>query len=198
MRIRPVDPPYDEALLKWMPPGAAVEPLMLFRTFAVHPSLSGRMRVLGAGLLGHPTITPGEREVVILRACERAGCEYEWGVHAASFHEEPPTEHRRALLVRLVDELHDTDGVSDALWADLAAEWDEPQLLELLVLHGWYRLIAGVANGARLPLEPWARRFAGSEEEGQRQGDADGDHRPAQDDGVEPAGERAAHAAAHQ
>jgi alkylhydroperoxidase family enzyme len=197
MRIRPVDPPYDEALLKWMPPGVAVEPLKLFRTFAVHPDLSSRMRVLGAGLLGHPTITPGEREVVILRACERAGCEYEWGVHAAAFQEEPPAEHRRALLVRLVDELHDTDAVGDALWAALAAEWSEPQLLELLVLHGWYRLIAGVANGARVALEPWAGRF-GSEEEGQRQADADDHDRPAQHDGIEPARQRAADAPAHQ
>jgi 4-carboxymuconolactone decarboxylase len=197
MRIRPVDPPYDDALLKWMPPGAAVDPLMLFRTIAVHPSLSGRMRVLGAGLLGHPTITPGEREVVILRACERAGCEYEWGVHAASFDEQPPSDRRRALLVRLVDELHDTDAVSDALWAELAAEWSEPQLLELLVLHGWYRLISGVANGARIPLEPWARRFA-SEEEGQGERDADDHDRPAQHDGVEPARQRAADAAADQ
>src|SRR3954467_6927106 len=156
MRIRPVDPPYDDALLKWMPPGADVEPLLLFRTIAAHPELSARMRVLGAGLLGHLTITPGEREVVILRTCERAGCGYEWGVHAAAFHEEPPPEHRRALLERLVDELHDPDDVSDELWAALAAQWSEPQLLELLVLHGWYRLIAGGANAARVEPEPWA------------------------------------------
>src|SRR3954453_23390690 len=126
MRIRPVAPPYDEALLKWMPPGADVEPLLLFRTIAVHPSLSGRMRVLGAGLLGHPTITPGEREVVILHTCRRAGCEYEWGVHATFFDPEPPDERRRALLVRLVDELHDGDDISDELWGELASEWNEP------------------------------------------------------------------------
>jgi 4-carboxymuconolactone decarboxylase len=197
MRIRPVDPPYDDALLKWMPPGADVEPLLLFRTIAVHPSLSGRMRVLGAGLLGHPTISPGEREAVILHTCRRAGCEYEWGVHATFFHEQPPSDRRRALLVRLVDELHDTDRVSNRLWAELAGEWEQPQLLELLVLHGWYRLIAGVANGARLPLEPWAERFA-SEEEGERQGDADDDDRPAQHDGIEAAGQGAAGAAAHE
>src|SRR5205823_1057244 len=127
---------YDEALLRWMPPGAGVEPLLLFRTLAVHPDLSSRMRAVGAGLLGHPTITPGEREVVILRTCERAGCEYEWGVHATFFDVPAPPEHRRALLVRLVDELHDDDRVGDELWAALAAEWSEPQLLELLVLHG--------------------------------------------------------------
>ena len=113
MRIRPVDPPYDEQLLKWMPPGAPMDPLVLFRTLGVHPELASRMRPLGAKFLGHPSITPGEREVVILRTCERAGCEYEWGVHAAAFDEEPPPEDRRVLLERLVDELHDGDDVSD-------------------------------------------------------------------------------------
>ena len=120
MRIRPVDPPYDEQLLKWMPPGAPMDPLVLFRTLGVHPELASRMRPLGAKFLGHPSITPGEREVVILRTCERAGCEYEWGVHAAAFHEEPPPDDRRVLLERLVDELHDGDDVSDGLWAELA------------------------------------------------------------------------------
>ena len=159
MRIRPVDPPYDEQLLKWMPPGAPMDPLVLFRTLGVHPELAARMRPLGAKFLGHPSITPGEREVVILRTCERAGCEYEWGVHAAAFHEEPPPDERRVLLERLVDELHDGDDVSDDLWDELAANYSPEQLLELLVLHGWYRLIAGVANATRLPLEPWAARF---------------------------------------
>jgi alkylhydroperoxidase family enzyme len=159
MRIKPVEPPYDEALHKWMPPGTAVEPLLLFRTLQTHPELASRMRPLGAKFLGHPSITAGEREVVILRACERGGCEYEWGVHAAAFHEEPPSEERRVLLERLVDELHDTDDVCDELWAELAAHWNEQQLLELVVLHGWYRLIAGVANAARLEPEPWARRW---------------------------------------
>jgi alkylhydroperoxidase family enzyme len=143
-----------------MPPGAPQELLMLFRTLGVHPELAARMRPLGAKFLGHPSITPGEREVVILRTCERAGCEYEWGVHAAAFHEQPPSAERRALLERLVDELHETDDVSDELWDRMAPHWDAQQRLELLVLHGWYRLIAGVANATRLEPEPWAARFA--------------------------------------
>ena len=34
----------------------------------------------------------------------------------------PPREQ---LLLRLVDELHDTSRISDALWAGLRAEWSE-------------------------------------------------------------------------
>jgi len=61
--------------------------------------------------------------------------------------------------VRLVDELHDTARVSDELWAALARHWTEPQLLELLLLAGWYHAISFVGNGARVALEDWAARF---------------------------------------
>src|SRR5262245_20467815 len=88
-RIQPLSPPYDpdtEAMLrKWMPPGSPLEPLVLFRTLSVHRELSGRMRPLGAGILGHGLIGPRDREIVILRTCARAGAEYEWGVHARAF-----------------------------------------------------------------------------------------------------------------
>ena len=188
-RIAPLEPPYEpeieESLRRWMPPGAEVEPLKLFRTLTVHPDLSSRMRALGAGLLGHPTIDPREREIVIHRATARAGAEYEWGVHAVAFgrplgltdeqiaatargdaHDPAWSRDRDRLLVRLADELHDTATVSDDLWDALAREYEAPQLLELVVLAGWYRLIAQVINAARIELEPWAERFPPAE--GQR------------------------------
>src|SRR5918912_36441 len=88
-RIAPIEPPYEPAieaaLRKWMPPGAEVEPLRLFRTLAVHSELASRMRPLGAGILGHGRVDPREREIVIHRTCALAGAEYEWGVHAVAF-----------------------------------------------------------------------------------------------------------------
>jgi 4-carboxymuconolactone decarboxylase len=58
-----------------------------------------------------------------------------------------------------VDELHDTATVSEALWKQLQALWNEAQLVELLVLVGWYHLISFVANAAHIELESWAARF---------------------------------------
>src|SRR3954463_1689730 len=180
-RIAPVQPPYDdetaEILRKWMPPGADVEPLRLFRTFAVHPDLAARMRPLGAGILGHGLVEPREREIVIHRTCARAGAEYEWGVHAVAFGrplgltdeqleatvtgdaDDPAWSERDALLVRLCDELHETANVSDALWERLAAQWPPEQLLELVITAGWYRLIAYVINACRIPPEDWSQSF---------------------------------------
>jgi 4-carboxymuconolactone decarboxylase len=72
---------------------------------------------------------------------------------------DPAWSEREALIVRLVDQLHDTATVSDELWSGLAAQWTPDQLLELVVAAGWYRLLSGVINAAGVPLEPWAERF---------------------------------------
>jgi alkylhydroperoxidase family enzyme len=180
-RIAPLAPPYSadvaQSLHKWMPPGAAVEPLALFRTLARHPALSERMRPLGALFLGRRgSLTVRERELVILRTCARTGAEYEWGVHAAAFaaaagldaaalaatRATPPGAPLAAddlALLAIVDELHDAGTVSDAAWARTAGRFSDVERLELLALVGFYHLIAFVANGARVEPEAWAARW---------------------------------------
>ena len=181
-RIAPLEPPFEtevaEELARWMPPRAPIEPLALFRTLARHLPLAGAMLPLGKYLLGrNAAIGVRQREIVIQRVCARLGCEYEWGVHASVFAaaaglddatmdatvvgraEDERWRESDALLVRLVDELHYGACVSDDLWRALSAHFDEAQLLEILVLAGWYHVIGFVANGAKVPLESWARRF---------------------------------------
>jgi alkylhydroperoxidase family enzyme len=180
-RIAPLDPPYppeiDAALRKWMPPGSEAEPLKLFRTLNVHEELASRMRPLGAGILGHGTVEPRDREIVILRTCARAGAEYEWGVHVLAFAQplglseaqiaatvsgdpaDPAWPEPDSLLITLADELYDTATVSDGLWTGLAERFSDRQTIELLVIAGWYRLIAYIINTAGVELEPWAARF---------------------------------------
>src|SRR5947209_2512317 len=89
-RIMPYEPPYqpdvDTELRRWMPPGAGVEPLALFRTLTRHLPLAQAMLPLGRHFLGRSLgIGLRAREIVIERVCARCGCEYEWGVHAAAF-----------------------------------------------------------------------------------------------------------------
>ena len=180
-RIAPLEPPYEPeletTLMKWMPPGSTIPPLALFRTLAVHDELMSRMRPLGAGILSHGRVPPRDREIVIHRTCARAGAEYEWGVHAVAYGaavglseeqlaataagqaDDPAWSEADALLISLADELHDTGGVSESLWSALALRYGDDQLLELVVIAGWYRLISCVINAAGVPLEPWAARF---------------------------------------
>lgn len=184
-RIAPLEPPYEPAaaaaLERRMPKNVPVPPIALFRLLVRHPALANAMEPLGSFQLrrgeGGASLPARSRELVILRVCARLGCEYEWGVHVAHHAgrvglteaEVAETVHaplggralprKDRLLLELVDALHDQGGVDDAAWAELSAEYSEPQLLELFVLAGWYHAIAFVANGARLPLEVWAARF---------------------------------------
>ena len=176
-RITPLEPPYSEAvaaaLERIMPAGVA--PLVLFRTLAVNERVF--LRLMAGGLLDRGSITLREREIVIDRTCARCEAEYEWGVHVAFFGErvgftereiagtcaaDPAASGfapREQLLLRLVDELHDTARVSDALWQALRAAWSEAQLIELVALVGFYHLISFAANALRLPLESYGARF---------------------------------------
>jgi 4-carboxymuconolactone decarboxylase len=184
-RLEPLAPPYApelEALLTRMTPPNAPETLALFRVLAHNPLLAERANGWGAYLLGRKaSLSLRDREVVIDRVCARCGAEYEWGVHVAAFSEaagftpeqnsaiasigqsletslEPLTVNDR-LLVRMVDELHDSSNVSDELWAELAAVWSPAQLIELLLLAGWYHAISYLCNAARVPMERWAARW---------------------------------------
>jgi alkylhydroperoxidase family enzyme len=67
---------------------------------------------------------------------------------------------RDQLLITAVDVLHDTADVPDELWAEMSAAFDEAQLLDLLLLTGWYHAISYVARATRLPAEPQAPTFA--------------------------------------
>jgi 4-carboxymuconolactone decarboxylase len=45
------------------------------------------------------------------------------------------------------------------MWTALAARFSDDQLLELVIIAGWYRLLSNVINVAAVDLEPWAARF---------------------------------------
>ncbi len=177
-RSPPYDPEIAVALAKWMHPGSAMEPLKLFRTLLQNPELSSRMRPLGAGILGsHSSLDPHEREILIERTCARCGCKYEWGVHVAAFGEAcglsrlqledtaygsitaEMWSQRERLLMQFVDELHETATLSDEVWEQVAAEWSIAQILDKIIIVGWYHLISFVANAAQVEQEPWAARF---------------------------------------
>ncbi len=181
-RLAPLSPPYEPevaaALAKWMPPGSSIEPLKLFRILYQNQEMSSRMRPLGAGILGsQSSLDPRERELLIDRTCARCGCEYEWGVHVAAYGEavglsrvqledtargiveQGLWSEREHVLIKLVDELHETATLSDEVWEQFAAGWSIAQILEVIIIVGWYHLISFVANAARVEQEPWAARF---------------------------------------
>src|ERR1700723_4405102 len=83
-RIAPLEPPYEaeiqsqfDRIMRGAPP------LMLFRVMASSPRAWEKFRA--GSLLDRGPLTLREREMVIDRTCALTGCEYEWGVHVATF-----------------------------------------------------------------------------------------------------------------
>lgn len=69
------------------------------------------------------------------------------------------SDERDRLLIQSADSLHDRSQIDDGLWSRLAGEFTEDQLLDLLLLCGWYHAISFAANGAGVALETGAPRF---------------------------------------
>ncbi|MBR1218717.1 carboxymuconolactone decarboxylase family protein [Bradyrhizobium sp. U87765 SZCCT0131] len=176
-RIVPLEPPYTPELQahfdRIMPPG--MPPLVLFRTLATSDRAWARFRA--GSLLDRGPLPLRAREIVIDRTCALTGCEYEWGVHVANFAGraeltseqvratvlEPPTAacwpEPEQVLIAAVDALHHRATWDDVEFAALKRHYDEPQILEIILLCGFYRTVSYLANGLALPLEAGAARF---------------------------------------
>jgi alkylhydroperoxidase family enzyme len=177
-RIAPLEPPYPpeiqdqfDRIMRGAPP------LMLFRVIASNPRAWEKFR--SAGLLDRGPLSLREREIVIDRTCALNGCEYEWGVHVATFAQAArltEAEVRATVregadaacwssaeqaLLAAVDALHSRATLSDDEFAKLASHYDDAQVFEIILLCGFYRTVSYLANGLRLPLEEKAARFPG-------------------------------------
>jgi alkylhydroperoxidase family enzyme len=151
-------------------------PLMLFRVMAGHARAWEKFR--GGSLLDRGPLSLREREIVIDRTCARNACEYEWGVHVATFAEPArlTEEQVRATvrekaeaacwsaaeqaLIATADALHDRATLTDAEFKTLSSHYDEAQILEVIMLCGFYRTASYLANTLALPLEENAARFS--------------------------------------
>jgi 4-carboxymuconolactone decarboxylase len=150
------------------PTDANPPPLNIFRTLAHNRALYKGFLGLGAHLLTGDVIPVREREIVILRTGWRCGSEYEFGQHTTIGIDGGLTAIEVAALaevgdgswsdgdvdlIALVDEMCADNAVSDPTWQRLAARWSADQLLELVVLCGYYRLVSGLLNSVEVALE---------------------------------------------
>ena len=80
---------------------------------------------------------------------------------AARLHDDadwPGWSDHDATLLRAIDELHTLHRLADETWAGLAGAYDDPQLIEVLMLIRHYHMISLVANtlGVDLEADPYA------------------------------------------
>jgi 4-carboxymuconolactone decarboxylase len=163
------DPDADQAdlLAKTLLPGHD-EPLNVFATLAHHPQLLRRVNALGGLFMSTPSIPARARELAIIRVAVRCRSRYELAQHlpigrAAGLSEDELDRAQcledggwgaeETALLRAVDDLLERDVVDDARWEQLSLHYSTDQLLELLFLVGFYRMLAGYLRTVRVPLE---------------------------------------------
>lgn len=180
-RIPPLTPPYEPAaedvLATMMPAGAP--PILLFRTFAQNLPMTSALKGWGGyELSDRMSLSLRDREIVIARTCALCCCEYEWAVHIAFFADQAELGRdqirslthgwaedacwvtpRDQALITAADSLHHTAQLDDELFAQLELSLSHGELLDLMMLAGWYHAISYVANGAQVGLEPGTPRF---------------------------------------
>jgi alkylhydroperoxidase family enzyme len=180
-RIEALTPPFEPEvaaqLESMMPSGAP--PIALFRTFVRNLPMARAMGGWGGYELSrHLSLSMRQRELIIDRVTALCRCEYEWGVHVAVFGERVGLTRAQtrslvhgsphdgcwaaeeSTLLRAVDELHRDADIGDETWQDLESTLRPEQILDLLLLAGWYHAISYAANAARIRLEDDAPRFA--------------------------------------
>ncbi|GAA4668276.1 carboxymuconolactone decarboxylase family protein [Gordonia humi] len=140
----------------------------VFRTLANHPRLLKRFNVLGGMFLAHGLLPERDREIVILRTAWRTDSVYEWGQHVLIGREAGVTDdeiarlatapvngwsNRDARLLTFTDELLADVDVSETTWNAVAEFLDRDEIIELTMLVGLYRMLAGFLNAARVTPE---------------------------------------------
>ena len=168
-RMEPVTRPTTEqveALTKVHDRAASIN---VFATMARNPRLLRRFNVLGGYFTAHGLLPARERELVVLRTAYRAGSEYEFGRHSliasdgllsvdeirglAQEQVDGRWPNQDAALIKMVDELMTSWNISDTTWARLKDRWDDASMIEVILLSGFYGMLAGFLNASEVELE---------------------------------------------
>ena len=165
-------PPEIRAMLD--PSGSGRDIAAVYRTFARHPKLYAPRQILSEYIRTKSTLSPRVREMLILRIGWRCRSAYEWAAHAPAGRRAGLTNDQirmlaksgyegwtaaDAAIVRAADELFDDDAIADATWKALDEQFDERQLLDVLITTGGYRMVSMVLNTFGVPAEPNSESF---------------------------------------
>ena len=177
MRIPPVARLDDEqaSLLARTLTGPDGRPLNLFATMVRWPELMRRVSALGGYFLTRGQLTDTQRELAILRTAALLGSEYELAQHrwiatrlgisadsvrAASEPDALPQSLAEAevALMRLVGDLVELEQVTEPVWGTAVALLGEDATVEVVLLVGFYRMLAGFIRSVGVEVDAAALR----------------------------------------
>jgi alkylhydroperoxidase family enzyme len=115
-------------------------------------------------------LSPRERRILILRTSVLTRCEYEWGVHSRQGQlagdvtsdeigalQNPSFgaswSQREQVLLCVADAICRTDTLSDDQWALVSSILSPGDIIESLIVIGYYRMCAGLINAVGVPSE---------------------------------------------
>ena len=141
----------------------------VFLTLARNAELFRGWMTYTADFYTPTALAPRHRELLILRTAWRCQSDYEWGQHVRMAHGAGLTDAEIAAvagdidtaawsatevaLLRVVDELIDDHTVAPSTWAALARHFDEPHLIEVVMVVGTYIGLAGFLNAVGVERE---------------------------------------------
>ena len=112
-----------------------------------------------------------ERRMLILRTSKRTRCAYEWEVHSQQgqkagdvspqettvLDQDPlpplPWSERERALLELADSVCRSDSLTDEEWIRTSKVLSAQDIIEALVVVGYYRMCAGLINAVGVPGE---------------------------------------------
>jgi 4-carboxymuconolactone decarboxylase len=155
-------------------------PANAFRMFAHAPALGAATLKLVFALLTETALDPILRELVILRVTQRCGCRYAWVQHvaiargvgvrdaqiAALEHGELPIglfDERSFAAFALADDIMANCHAADQTFATAQHLFSSRELVELLLLIGYFRMISVLMTTLEVEVElPFGARVLAS------------------------------------
>ena len=143
--------------------------LNILGTFAHHPELARAFFTFNGHVQLATSLTPRQRELLILRVATVRSARYEWAQHVligrdaglddeeirriAAGPDAPSWTEGEAALLRAVDELLGEGAIGEATWSVLAGEFTVEQLLDVVFTIGAYETLAFMERSFGLELD---------------------------------------------
>jgi alkylhydroperoxidase family enzyme len=164
-----------EALAPLLPPtgrprgGNGPKGLNALGLLARYPALALAYNTFSGQVMYGSTLTPRQRELLVLRVAAHRGSEYEWRQHVASAGdngvdpdevariatgtEAPQWSDLERALLRAVDELLGDALIGEETWSTLATDLDDRQLMDVVFTVGAYDVLAMALRTFGVPLD---------------------------------------------
>jgi 4-carboxymuconolactone decarboxylase len=151
------------------------KPVNLYRALGNHPALVGAWTEFAQSIRADSKTPRALRELMILRSGQVQRSEYEWAQHLrmarkagvreaqidalAGWRSSPEFDSREKAALGLLEGV--TAGkVDDATWTEAAGHFSREEMVELVLVSGFYSMVARVLDALRVELDDDIRDYA--------------------------------------